>query len=94
MKCPIQKIFIRFLTILAPNFKKEKYFNFLKTQIYHINCYYNYKNKEQKLKDICTHKSLLSIYIIHNYIIYRLCHNYTYLCIRVIEVYVSMLQSV
>jgi len=50
VKCPIQKIFVGFLTILVRfyhNFKKEKYINFLKTQTYCINFYYDYENKKQ-----------------------------------------------
>jgi len=50
LKCQIQKMFVEFLKILAwflHNFKKNKYINFLKTQAYCINFYYDYKNNEQ-----------------------------------------------
>jgi len=52
LKCQIKKIFVEFLTILVQflhNFKKNKYINFLKTQTYCINYYYDYKNKKQIL---------------------------------------------
>jgi len=45
MKSPIQKIFLTILTRIKHSFKKHKYINFLKTQIYCINFYYDYKNK-------------------------------------------------
>ena len=40
---------MRILARFLYNFKNDKYINFLKTQIYCINFYYDYKNKEQIL---------------------------------------------
>ena len=51
---------------------------------------------KNNLKHTCAHKCLLSIYIIHNYIIYRSmspCPNFrdfTYLRVRVVSVSVSV----
>ena len=102
VECPIQKIFVGFLKILTPfynNFKRYKYNNFLKTQIYYINFYYDYKNKEQNLliqswnisscfqknlKHTFAHKYLFSI---QNYIINksvsRVLHFRDYIYLRV-----------
>jgi len=49
VKCPIQKVFVRFMTIIVRfqhNFKKKKYINYIKFKFYYINCDYDYKNKK------------------------------------------------
>jgi len=66
--------------------KRKNTLIFLKIKFYCINCYYDYKKRNKflgtshekhlsapknNLEHTYTHKSLLSTYIIHNYIIYR-----------------------